>query len=196
MGLITRCCKHKGFSNHASASLSKLVSPSYLPNFVRSASFSNKTADIHFTDNLSDDMPVKLEQFESLIKSPKDRVKIEEIINEYHLTKRHGGSVPVKLFEDNVRILLTQTTRERRYYFRYLYDKECARVRRNYKPSEFFTRKERALAKKYEKMNAERIGMFNNEDELVYGLWHNTPFTRIRLGTLRHKVISETMDCF
>jgi len=29
-------------------------------------------------------------------------------------------------------------------------------------------------------MDASRIGIFNNNNQLVYGLWHNTLFTRLK----------------
>ncbi len=37
------------------------------------------------------------------------------------------------------------------------------------------------LETRYESMNASRIGIFNNNNELVYGLWHNTLSTRLKL---------------
>jgi len=123
---------------------------------------------------------INIDTFNSLITNNKIKGQIELILSEYEYEKYTSLRVPSNLTIDNMNdLLIVKDSTDRKKMFDFLYQKEFARlktIRKRKESSEKYW-SEKSLV--YSKSNAERTGIWDNDHNLIYGLWHNSLFSKI-----------------
>lgn len=132
---------------------------------------------------------VSLKDFSSLYDSnPANKVAIEHIIALYEHEKYTGTSeVPTRLSVLDMKDLLAVFPEEKeiKRSFKFFFNRECARHNSGIRKAE---RRVMMVEKKREKYNLSDIKQFDNwsvgiwdepEENLIYGLWHNSLLSRI-----------------
>lgn len=133
---------------------------------------------------------IKVEDFETLYLSDETgetKTTIETILNEYEFMKYNtSGRVPSSISNDEMTKILTEgsSPRNRERLFNFLFKREMMKLaqERRKKESQRLTREK--LASRNEERAAQygehgRAGLVCSEGKLLYGLWHNSLFTRI-----------------
>ena len=123
---------------------------------------------------------LSVDSFKGLIKDKNTKQRIELILSEYEYEKYSTLRVPTNITEHQMKDLLSLgDSEERKRWISYLFQREIAKnktIAERKKASEEYWIK---TNKKYETKNCERTGIWNNEGQLEYGLWHNTLFSKI-----------------
>ena len=128
-----------------------------------------------------------LDKFKCLIKDDETAKKIELIISEYEYEKFTTLRVPTTLTVDNVKLMLNENRANRKRRIHYLYQTEIAKINqlvaRKQHSEEYWSKKN----EEYFKRDEPRTGIFNNNGELIYGLWHNAIGSKISSSTTKRK---------
>ncbi|CAG2116562.1 unnamed protein product, partial [Medioppia subpectinata] len=114
--------------------------------------------------------------------------KIKAIAEIYNKILEKTYHVPTRLRDYHVRELLeVDVDREIAEQIRYLYDLEFKRWAEKHKRKEIVFHNKVRLDEK-NSGHSSRIGLFDANNELMYGLWHNTLFTRIKPSARRQYI--------
>ncbi|XP_054167330.1 mitochondrial ribonuclease P protein 1 homolog [Oppia nitens] len=129
---------------------------------------------------------VKIETFKDIMTDDNIKSRVEIILNEYEYEKYMTLEVPISLTVDNMRdLLVLETKDERRQLLRHLCRKELVtdmrKLRRKEHSKEYWTQKRQT----YQQINSERTGLWDHKQHLIYGLWHNSLFTKIEPKTVK-----------
>lgn len=123
---------------------------------------------------------VNSDSFKELVTSDAMKDKIELIISEYEYEKYSTLKVPNTLTTDNMKDLLTVAeAADRKKMFNFLFIKQNSRIKSIDKRKEISRKYWTEKNEKYAKQESNRTGIWDNKQRLVYGLWHNTPLSKI-----------------
>lgn len=119
--------------------------------------------------------------FESLTKQNVSLQDIKALLHKFEFIRYTTGHVPKTLTTDDVYYLLTtfRDEKDQIVHLRYLYHKELQQVSRSIFQNINKVKNQARIIQKYGEGN-KKSGFFNNNGDLVYGLWHNALGTRIR----------------
>ncbi|XP_054162441.1 mitochondrial ribonuclease P protein 1 homolog [Oppia nitens] len=131
---------------------------------------------------------VNAKQYECLATDSDQLRTISGILSTYEYLKYSTSEVPTQLTTDHMRHLLQLKSRnQRNKYLNYLYKKEIREMVSNRMRSREKIDKKKQLTDRWHDMGANRTGIFDDNGNIVYGLWHNTLFTRISPQNTRHQ---------
>ena len=128
-----------------------------------------------------------VDKFKSLIKDDETAKKIELIICEYQYEKYTTLRVPSTLSVDDMKFMLEADEMNRRRRINYLYQTEIAKINKLVTNKEYSSEYWSKKNEEYSKKGYPRTGIFNNEGELIYGLWRNAIVSKISSTTARRK---------
>ncbi|CAG2100357.1 unnamed protein product [Medioppia subpectinata] len=131
-----------------------------------------------------DDLSVK--QFECLAKTADQMNDIEMILSSYEYTKYETQEVPSSLTLNDMKQLMgLKSGGQRNSYMNFLYQKEIQSIHSKRLRDIRKTLKEKELSDKWIHMKDKRTGLLDDNGDIVYGLWHNSLFTRISPANIR-----------
>lgn len=128
-----------------------------------------------------------LDSFKELAIDKATADKVATILNEYEYEKYTTLRVPSTITIDQMKDLLAlKEPHDRQRWFNYLFKRQHARTKsmdQQKKKSEVYWSKKR---QEYAAKNtiADRTGIFDYNNNLMYGLWHNTLFSKILKNTV------------
>ena len=123
---------------------------------------------------------LSVDSFKHLIKDEKTEQRIALILSQYESEKYTIGRVPTTITEEQMKDLLSlRHSRQRRRWFDYLFQREITNNNESAERKKRCQQNAIIRRKRYEIMNCPPTGLWNNEGQLQYGLWHNSLFTRI-----------------
>ncbi|CAG2176574.1 unnamed protein product, partial [Oppiella nova] len=130
-----------------------------------------------------------VDTFKELVTDDTVRDKIETILSEYEYEKYTTLQVPTTITTTQMKDLLCLSdSLERKRWLTYLCKRQKARHKSNEKRKnnsmDYLTR----LQQKYSE-DKPRTGLWDNDHQLVYGLWHNTLFTKIPANHIKRHYI-------
>lgn len=143
--------------------------------------------------NTKQNTKVAIKSFSSLYKAdPSNRSKIEYILNLYEHEKYTGMSfMPERITSIEMRDLLAVFPDETEILrtLKFFYKRECARqntvTRKAIKRNEMIETKIDRFGPKATDRNEWDIGIFDQNGNIVYGLWHNTLHNRVPKQAVR-----------
>ncbi|XP_054167785.1 mitochondrial ribonuclease P protein 1 homolog [Oppia nitens] len=130
-----------------------------------------------------------VETFKELVTNDTIGNKIEIILNEYEYEKYTTLRVPITITTNQMRDLLSlDNPLDRKRWFSYLHKRQKARQKTNDKRREHTVEFWAQKSQKYSP-NEPRTGFWDQNGQLIYGLWHNSLFTKIPLTIIRRYYI-------
>ena len=128
-----------------------------------------------------------VDKFKSLIEDDESVTKIQLILCEYECEKYTTLKMSPTLSLDDIKFMLRENKNNRRRRINYLYQTEIAKIDKlvadKQHSSEYWSKKN----EEYSKRDDLRTGIFNNEGELIYGLWHNAIVSKISSTMTKRK---------
>ena len=157
--------------------LSNLLKVNYLKTFFRLSSHEIVERNGHLEEDFQE---INVNSFEELITNEKTKEKIELIISEYEYEKYTTLRVPNTLTTDHMKDLLTvDDPNDRKKLINFLFTKQLMRKKSKDKRKQISDKYWTEKNEIYSKMDCNRTGIWDNNNQLVYGLWHNTLFSKI-----------------
>lgn len=147
--------------------------------------FSDQPKSVNLIENFYNErifQEITIDNFQPLYDNNVDnRSKIHEILQLYELNKYTTQEVPTKLTLSDMEKLLStfNDKNELEKMLKFFYTRECDRFKSKRKS---FFKKQENRQKKLEKYGNDdnwNSGIFDNNGELIYGLWHNSLLSRI-----------------
>jgi ribonuclease P protein 1 len=135
---------------------------------------------------------LEVKTFSELITNKEINEKIELILSEYEYEKYTTLRVPTTLTINHMKdLLLAKDSIERKQMFNFLFVKEFSKlkdiIRRKEHSQEFWAQKN----ERYSQLNSDRTGLWDKDNNLVYGLWHNSLFSKISKNAVNRLSINK-----
>ncbi len=125
---------------------------------------------------------LSVENFSQLITDNKVKEKISLILSEYEYEKYTTLRVPKTLTIEDMRDLLrVKESHERQSMIKYFYNKQIQKsLKKKFlkRKSEIYWSEKQKLYSERSAQNIPKTGIFDDNGNIVYGLWHNSLFTK------------------
>ena len=123
---------------------------------------------------------MSVDSFKELVTDKTTEDKIAIVLSEYEYEKYTTLRVPTTITIPQMKDLLTLSeSLERKKWFSYLYARQMARNKSNEerkrRSDDYWTKKRT----EYEERKGKRTGLWDENNQLEYGLWHNSPFSKV-----------------
>ncbi|XP_054166058.1 mitochondrial ribonuclease P protein 1 homolog [Oppia nitens] len=137
----------------------------------------------HLIGKQFDDLSV--DTFTELITSDDIKDKIEIILNEYEYEKYTTLRVPTTITIDAMKDLIAiNDIIDRKKMIKFLFTKELQKNKSKNKRKELSLKYWQIKDETYKKISSERTGIWDNNQQLIYGLWHNTLFSKVMKSSI------------